>query len=199
MSRLEGKVAIITGGNSGIGAKTAALFAKEGAKVVISARRLAQLEEVAEAIRAEGGEVLSVTCDISKADQCAALVEKTLETFGTIDILINNAGVVDSGIDSVEKVSDETIDTLIDINTKGTIYVARDCAKVMFEKKSGSIVNVASVVVLPVTNVANFQFILSQRLNRDRFSFPNLVNPVNPVKKTLSLRASVVKKKMGIL
>lgn len=145
MSRLEGKVAIITGGNSGIGAKTAALFAKEGAKVVISARRLAQLEEVAESIRAEGGEVLSVTCDISKADQCAALVEKTLETFGTIDILINNAGVVDSGIDSVEKVSDETIDTLIDINTKGTIYVARDCAKVMFEKKSGSIVNVASV------------------------------------------------------
>ena len=63
------------------------------------------------------------------------------------------------------------------------------------------IVNVANVIVLPVTNVANFQFILSQRLNRDRFSFPNLVNPVNPVKKTetLSLRASVVKKKMGIL
>ncbi|MGN0131697.1 MAG: SDR family NAD(P)-dependent oxidoreductase [Lachnospiraceae bacterium] len=145
MGRLEGKVAIITGGNSGIGAKAAALFAKEGAKVVISARRAAQLEEVAQSIRADGGEVLSVTCDISKPEQCAALVEKTLEAFGTVDILINNAGVVDSGIDSVEKVSDATIDTLIDINTKGTIYVARDCAKVMFEKKSGSIVNVASV------------------------------------------------------
>lgn len=145
MGRLEGKVAVITGGNSGIGAKAAELFAKEGAKVVISARREAQLEEVAAKIRAEGGEALCVTCDISKADQCAALVEKTLEAYGTIDVLVNNAGVLDSGIFAVEKVSDETIDYLIDINTKGTIYVTRDCAKVMIEKKSGSIVNVASV------------------------------------------------------
>lgn len=145
MGRLDGKVAIITGGNSGIGAKSAELFAKEGAKVVISARREAQLEEVAAGIRAAGGEVMSVTCDISKSDQCKALVEKTLEAFGTIDILVNNAGVLDSGIEAVEKVSDETIDYLIDINTKGTIYVTRECAKVMLEKKSGSIVNVASV------------------------------------------------------
>lgn len=145
MRRLEGKVAIITGGNSGIGAKTAELFAKEGAKVVISARREKQLEDVAAGIRAAGGEVLCVTCDISKSDQCAALVEKTLEAYGTVDVLVNNAGVLDSGLFAVEKVSDETIDYLIDINTKGTLYVTRDCAKVMFEKKSGSIVNVASV------------------------------------------------------
>lgn len=145
MGRLEGKVAVITGGNSGIGAKTAALFAKEGAKVVISARRAAQLEEVAEGIRAAGGEVLSVTCDISKTDQCNELVQKTLEKFGTIDILINNAGVVDNGLEAIEKLSDETIDYLIDINTKGTLYVARNCAKVMLEKETGSIVNVASV------------------------------------------------------
>lgn len=145
MGRLEGKVAVITGGNSGIGAKTAALFAKEGAKVVISARRAAQLEEVAEGIRAAGGEVLSVTCDISKTDQCNELVQKTLEKFGTIDILINNAGVVDNGLEAIEKLSDETIDYLIDINTKGTLYVARNCAKVMLEKEAGSIVNVASV------------------------------------------------------
>ncbi len=145
MGRLEGKVAIITGGNSGIGAKSAELFAKEGAKVVISARREAQLNEVAAKILADGGEVMSVTCDISKADQCKALVEKTVEAFGTVDILINNAGVLDAGIEAVEKVSDETIDYLIDINTKGTIYVTRECAKVMLSKESGSIVNVASV------------------------------------------------------
>ncbi len=145
MGRLEGKVAIITGGNSGIGAKSAELFAKEGAKVVISARREAQLNEVAAKILAEGGEVMSVTCDISKADQCKALVEKTVEAFGTVDILINNAGVLDAGIEAVEKVTDETIDYLIDINTKGTIYVTRECAKVMLNKESGSIVNVASV------------------------------------------------------
>lgn len=145
MGRLEGKVAIITGGNSGIGAKCAEMFAKEGAKVVISARREAQLNEVAAKILADGGEVMSVTCDISKADQCKALVEKTIDAFGTIDILVNNAGVLDAGIEAVEKVTDETIDYLIDINTKGTIYVTRECAKVMLQKESGSIVNVASV------------------------------------------------------
>ena len=145
MGRLEGKVAIITGGNSGIGAKCAEMFEKEGAKVVISARREAQLNEVAAKILADGGEVMSVTCDISKADQCKALVDKTVDAFGTVDILINNAGVLDAGIEAVEKVTDETIDYLIDINTKGTIYVTRECAKVMLSKETGSIVNVASV------------------------------------------------------
>lgn len=145
MGRLEGKVAIITGGNSGIGKAAAELFAKEGAKVVISARREAQLLEVAAKIREAGGEALCVTCDISKSDQCAALVEKTVEAYGTVDVLVNNAGVLDSGIFAVEKVSDETIDYLVDINTKGTLYVTRECTKVMLQKKAGSIVNVASV------------------------------------------------------
>ncbi len=88
MGRLEGKVAVITGGNSGIGAKAAELFAREGAKVVISARREAQLLEVEKGIREQGGEVMSVTCDISKSEQCAALIEKTVEKFGTVDILV---------------------------------------------------------------------------------------------------------------
>lgn len=145
MGRLEGKVAIITGGNSGIGAKAAEMFAKEGAKVVISARREAQLLEVENKIRENGGEAMSVTCDISKPEQCSALVEKTVEKFGTVDILVNNAGVLDSGLEAVEKVSDKTIDYLIDINTKGTMYVTRECAKIMLSRKSGSIVNVASV------------------------------------------------------
>ena len=145
MGRLDGKVAIITGGNSGIGECTALRFAKEGAKVVISARRVAQLEAVAEKIKAEGGEVLVVPCDISKKEQCAEAVSKAVETFGKVDILVNNAGVVDSGLEPIEKVTDETIDSLIDINAKGTVYMAREAAKVMVEAKAGSIVNVASV------------------------------------------------------
>ena len=145
MGRLDGKVAMITGGNSGIGECTALLFAKEGAKVVISARRVAQLEAVAEKIKAEGGEVLVVPCDISKKEQCAEAVNKAVETFGKLDILVNNAGVVDSGLEPIEKVTDETIDSLIDINAKGTLYMAREAAKVMIEAKAGSIVNVASV------------------------------------------------------
>lgn len=93
MGRLDGKVAIITGSNSGVGAATAKLFAKEGAKVVISARRLPQLEEVAEQIRAEGGEVLIVQTDVSKVEDAENLVAKTVETFGKVDVLVNNAGV----------------------------------------------------------------------------------------------------------
>lgn len=145
MGRLEGKVAIITGGNSGIGACAAELFAKEGAKVVISARRVEQLEAVAKKIKDQGGEALAVPCDISKQDQCSEVVKKALEAFGTVDILINNAGVVDAGIEAVEKVTDQTIDTLIDINAKGTLYMTREASKEMIAKKSGSIVNVSSV------------------------------------------------------
>lgn len=99
------------------------MCAAEGAKVVISARRVEQLEAVASEIRAAGGQVLVVPCDISSSEQCDAVVAKTLETFGTVDVLVNNAGVLDSGIEAIEKISDETIDRLVDINTKGTLYM----------------------------------------------------------------------------
>ena len=89
MGRLQGKVAIVTGGNSGVGAATALLFAKEGAKVVISARRQPQLEDVALKIREAGGEVLPVVCDISKREDADRLVQTTVETFGKVDVLIN--------------------------------------------------------------------------------------------------------------
>lgn len=145
MGRLENKIAVITGGNSGIGACTAELFAKEGAKVVISARRVEQLEEVAAKIREAGGEVLVVPCDISKKEQCTEVIEKTIQAYGKVDILVNNAGVVDSGLEPIEKVTDDTIDRLIDINAKGTLYMAREAAKTMIEAKAGSIVNVSSV------------------------------------------------------
>lgn len=145
MGRLDGKVAVITGGNSGIGECTAELFAKEGAKVVISARRVEQLEAVAEKIKASGGTALAVPCDISKKEQCKEVIDKAVEAFGTVDILVNNAGVVDSGLEPIEVVTDQTIDTLIDINAKGSLYMSREAAKVMVEKKTGSIVNLASV------------------------------------------------------
>ena len=85
MNRLENKVAIITGGNSGVGAATAIKFAAEGAKVVITARREAPLLEVAEKIRAAGGEVLPVVSDISKAEDAKKVLKATLETFGKVD------------------------------------------------------------------------------------------------------------------
>ena len=82
MGRLDGKVAIITGGNSGVGAATAQLFAKEGAKVVITARRVTQLEEVAAKIRAAGGEVLPVPCDVSKVEAVEEMVATVVKEYG---------------------------------------------------------------------------------------------------------------------
>ena len=88
MGRLDGKVAVITGGNSGVGAATAKLFAKEGATVVITARREAALKEVADEITAAGGEVYAVSTDISKPEDPEALMQKIMDKYGKIDILV---------------------------------------------------------------------------------------------------------------
>ncbi len=145
MGRLDGKVAIVTGGNSGVGAVTAELFAKEGAKVVISARRLPQLEEVAEKIRANGGEVLAVPTDVSKVEDVENLVNKTVEAFGKIDILVNNAGVLEEGLKPVDKFSDEDLEWVLGINTKGCLYCTRAVLREMVKTNSGSIINLDSV------------------------------------------------------
>jgi NAD(P)-dependent dehydrogenase (short-subunit alcohol dehydrogenase family) len=145
MNRLEGKVAIITGGNSGVGAATAQKFAAEGAKVVITARRQAQLEEVAAKIREVGGEVLPIVSDISKAEDAKMVVAKTLEAFDKVDILINNAGVLDNGLKAIDSFTDDDMNKVIDINTKGTMCITREVAVEMAKANYGSIVNVASV------------------------------------------------------
>lgn len=145
MKRLEGKTALITGGNSGVGEATATLFAREGAKVIIAARREEQLKKVAEKIQAEGGSVLAIRGDISKPEDSVMLVSKTLETFGELDILVNNAGVRDEGLRPIDKVTDNEIDRVVNINTKGTMYCIRAALKVMLKNKKGSIINVSSV------------------------------------------------------
>ena len=106
MYNLKGKTAVITGGNSGVGAATAMLFAKSGANVVISARRQAALDEVASKIKAEGGNVLTVLTDISKDEDCKNLMKATVDKFGGIDILVNNAGVLDTGLAPIDKFAD---------------------------------------------------------------------------------------------
>ena len=145
MNRLQDKVAIITGGNSGVGAATAVKFAAEGAKVVITARREAPLLEVAEKIRAIGGEVLPIVSDISKAEDAARVVAQTLAAYGKIDVLINNAGVLDEGLKAIDSFSDDDMNRVIDINTKGTMCMMREVSEEMAKTGYGSIVNVASV------------------------------------------------------
>ena len=143
MNSLTGKTAVITGGNSGVGAATALLFAKSGANVVISARRQAALDEVAEKIRAEGGNVLTVPTDISKDEDCKNLMKAAMDAFGRIDILVNNAGVLDTGLAPVDKFDDVETQKVISINQIGTMQCIRAALQYMTE--GASIVNVASV------------------------------------------------------
>ena len=145
MGRLDGKVCIITGSNSGVGAAAAELFAKEGAKVVITARRQDKLDEEANKIRSMGGTVLAVKCDVSKEEEVIALVKKVVEEFGTVDVLLNNAGVLEAGLKPIDRCLAEDIDRVFSINTKGTIFCSRECAKIMAEKGTGSIINLDSV------------------------------------------------------
>jgi NAD(P)-dependent dehydrogenase (short-subunit alcohol dehydrogenase family) len=143
MNRLENKVAIITGGNSGVGAATAKLFAAEGASVVITARRAAALEEVAKEIEAAGGTVLAVPTDISREEDVEAMVQATLDKFQKIDILVNNAGILEEGLKPIDRYSDVDLDRIIETNTKGTMRCMRAVLQKM--QSGASVVNVASV------------------------------------------------------
>lgn len=140
---LKGKTIVVTGGNSGVGAAAALILAKAGANVVISARRQSALDEVAAKIQAEGGVVLTVPTDISKDEDCKNLMQAAVDKFGGIDVLVNNAGVLDTGLAPVDKFDDEEIQKIISINQIGTMQCIR--AALSHMKEGASIVNVASV------------------------------------------------------
>lgn len=143
MGRLQGKVAVITGANSGVGEATALLFAKEGAVVVISARRKEPLEAVAEKIKTAGGTAVAVPTDISDREACDNLIAVAMKEFGKVDILVNNAGILESGLKPIDRFKDEDLDRVVNTNEKGTMYCMRAALNVM--KEWSSIVNVASV------------------------------------------------------
>ena len=142
MNRLEGKVAIITGGNSGVGAATAQKFAAEGAKVVITARREAQLEEVAAKIREAGGEVLPVVSDISKAEDAKRVVAETIAKFGKVDVLINNAQASASGVPLADH-STEQFNLALYSGLYAAFYYMKACYPYLKQSR-GSVINFAS-------------------------------------------------------
>lgn len=144
--RLARKVAVITGAGSGIGAAAAELFAEHGAAVVIAERDERRAEKVAAGITANGGRALAIAVDVSKTAQVEALMEKTIEAYGRIDVLFNNAGIMPGG--SVINTSDEDLYAVIEVNLLGTFKCLRAAIPHMIKAGGGSIINMASVVAL---------------------------------------------------
>lgn len=144
MGRLDNKIAIVTGGNSGIGEATAKLFAQEGATVVITARRENELIRVRDEILAAGGRCMYVPGDVRVTADVENVVAKTIEACGRIDILVNNAGIPDSH-KRVSWVTDEFWDDVHDTDLKGVMRFCRAVLPHMEERNSGSIVNVCSI------------------------------------------------------
>ncbi len=144
MGRLEGKIAVITGGNSGIGEATAKLFAREGATVVITARRENELQRVADEIAAEGGSCVYIPGDVTVTEDVENVMSRTVELFGRIDILVNNAGIADCN-KSALNTTDEFWDRILDVDLKGVLRCCRAALKYMVQEDRGSIVNIASI------------------------------------------------------
>ena len=140
--KLDDKVALITGGNSGIGRATAALFAKEGAAVVLTGRNQERGEQVAQAINEAGGRSMFVCSDVRVAADCRQAVEQTLERFGRIDVLFNNAGVFYPK--KVPECTEEEWDETIDSSLKGAFLMSKYALPSMIERGSGSIIHNSS-------------------------------------------------------
>lgn len=140
--KLDGRIALITGGTSGIGRATAVLFAREGAAVVLTGRSQERGEAVAGAIQDEGGEALFIRSDVRRADDCRQAVERTLERFGRIDVLFNNAGVYHPK--TVPETTEEEWDETIDSSLKGAFLMSKYAIPSMIEQGRGSIINNSS-------------------------------------------------------
>lgn len=144
MARLGGKVALITGAASGLGRVAAEHFAREGALVVIA--DIAPGDEVTDAIEAQGGEATWMCCDVTDPDALDAAVEHALETFGALDVLYTNAGVMLPGDDDPVTTPLDVLERTMAINVTGTLLACRSAIPVMLERGGGTIVTVASFV-----------------------------------------------------
>ena len=140
--RLQDKVALITGGTSGIGEATARVFAREGAKIAITGRRIELGERVVSEIRSLGGEAIFIAADVAQAEDCRRSIDETLAAYGRVDILFNNAGIVTQG--TLEETSEEDWVRTFDVNVKGTYLMTKLVLPVLRAQGRGVIVNNAS-------------------------------------------------------
>lgn len=147
MNRLEGKVAIVTGGNAGIGEAVAKRFAEEGAAVVITGRRQSELDRVMSGIRHNKGKCLTVAGSVTDELHVRDVAQRTLDSFGRIDILVNNAGIGDFG-KRIHETDDSTWATVMDVNLTGVFRMTRAVVPQMLKQARGVIINISSVASL---------------------------------------------------
>ena len=145
MNDFQGKVAIVTGGTSGIGRAAAIAFARQGARVVVAGRRTAEGEETVRLLRAEGGEGLFVATDVAQAAQVKNLIGRTLERFGRLDFAFNNAGIEQQPTPFLDQ-NEEDYDRVMDINVKGVWLSMKYEIPAMLKSGGGSIVNTSSAL-----------------------------------------------------
>lgn len=144
--RLTNKVALITGGGTGIGRACAEVFAREGAAVVVSGRRSEPLQEVQRAIAAAGGRALAHSCDVSRAADVEGLIAHAVREFGTLSVVVNNAGLWMAA--TAEETSEADWDALMNVNLKGVFLVSRAAIPVLRRAGGGSIINIGSILGL---------------------------------------------------
>ncbi|MES1910186.1 MAG: hypothetical protein MHM6MM_002832 [Cercozoa sp. M6MM] len=144
--RLEGKVAIVTGAASGIGRESALLFAKEGAKVVCADISPDATAKVCKEIKEDGFEALHFTVDVADEKQVEELVHFAVREFGSLDVMFNNAGIMDLSDGDTEATQDSTFDLTFDVNVKGVFYGCKYAIRAMKQREGGSIVNTGSFV-----------------------------------------------------
>jgi NADP-dependent 3-hydroxy acid dehydrogenase YdfG len=147
-TNIDGKVVVITGASSGIGESTAKLLAQGGAKVVLGARRRDRIDALAKEISASGGKAVGFTVDVAKRAEVEAFVAGAVETFGRLDVIVNNAGIMP--IAPIEALKVEEWDRQIDVNLKGVLYGVAAALPQMQKQRSGHIINIASVYGIKV-------------------------------------------------
>ena len=143
MSNHQDKVIVITGASSGIGEATAKLLAKDGAKLVLGARRENLLQNLVKEVEGLGGEAVYAVVDVTKVEQVEDLAKLAIDTFGKIDVWLNNAGIMPQSLLKQKKIEDW--DAIIDINIKGTLYGIGAALPFMEKQKSGHIINISSI------------------------------------------------------
>ena len=145
MNRLKDKVAIVTGGNSGIGEAIAELFASEGAKVVVASLGASAKDNIAKKLKAMGADYMMIPCDISNVEDVKKCFDKTMKKYGRLDVMVNNAGVLEKGLLPIDKFELDAWEWVTKINTFGTMLCIKHATNIMKEQLGGSIINIASV------------------------------------------------------